>query len=137
EPGGITARQEAEGVEGARHVPVSVPLYMDQHIPAAITKGLRRRGVEVLTAFEDGASAWDDEPLLERAAQLGRVLFTMDADFLVLAPEWGRAGREFAGLAYARPSYITIGQAIDDLELIARVYDPDDMRNRIEYLPFS
>ncbi|AFY30690.1 hypothetical protein Cal7507_0188 [Calothrix sp. PCC 7507] len=34
---------------------MSVPLYMDVHVPQAITDQLRRRGVDVLTAHEDGA----------------------------------------------------------------------------------
>jgi hypothetical protein len=29
-----------------------IPLYMDQHVPRAITTRLRLRGVDVLTAFE-------------------------------------------------------------------------------------
>ena len=33
---------------------MSLALYMDVHVPAAITRGLRRRSVEVLTAQEDG-----------------------------------------------------------------------------------
>jgi hypothetical protein len=31
-------------------------LYMDVHVPAAITAGLRRRGVDVLTSQEDGTA---------------------------------------------------------------------------------
>lgn len=30
-----------------------VPLYMDGHVPQAITEQLRRRGIDVLTATED------------------------------------------------------------------------------------
>lgn len=55
---------------------MSVPLYMDVHVPQAITEQLRRRGVDVLTAIEDGAATLTDEALLERAGVLGRVLFT-------------------------------------------------------------
>ena len=40
---------------------------MDQHFPRAITEGLRRRGVDVITAFEDGADKMEDAELLERA----------------------------------------------------------------------
>jgi hypothetical protein len=36
---------------------------------------------------------------------------------------------------YSRPLRITIGQAIRDLELMAKVYEPSDMENRVEYLP--
>ena len=55
---------------------------MDQHVPLAITEGLRARGVDVLTCYEDGTSELDDTSLLRRATELGRVLFTQDADFL-------------------------------------------------------
>lgn len=33
-----------------------IAFYMDQHVPRAITVGLRLRGVEVLTAYEDGTN---------------------------------------------------------------------------------
>jgi hypothetical protein len=42
---------------------------MDHHIPAAITSGMRRRGVDVLTAFEDGSADGSDDRLLERAIE--------------------------------------------------------------------
>ena len=58
---------------------------MDQHIPGPITKGLRQRGIDVLTAHEDGTAEFDDDLLLERATQLGRVLFSQDRDLLVIA----------------------------------------------------
>jgi hypothetical protein len=32
-----------------------LPVYMDVHVPAAITAGLRRRGIDVLTSQEDGS----------------------------------------------------------------------------------
>jgi hypothetical protein len=53
---------------------VSFPLYMDVHVPYAITRALRQRGVNVLTAQEDGTTEWDDPPLLDRATELGRLL---------------------------------------------------------------
>ena len=59
---------------------MSVKLYMDHHAPEAITEQLRRRGVDVLTAIEDGCAQMLDPDLLERAASLTRVLFTQDQD---------------------------------------------------------
>ena len=64
---------------------MSVRLYMDVHVQRAITEGLWLRGIDVLTAQEDGASALTDPELLDRAAARGRVLFTRDADLLVEA----------------------------------------------------
>ena len=44
-----------------------VGLYMDAHIPRAITLGLRLRRVDVLTAQEDHAAGLPDPELMERA----------------------------------------------------------------------
>lgn len=114
---------------------MSLRLYMDHHVDAAITRGLLRRGIDAITSFEDGASTWDDERLLERATELGRVLFSQDDDLLAIAQRWLLSGRNFAGLIFAHPLDITIGQAIRDLELIALVYEEADIANRVEYLP--
>jgi hypothetical protein len=44
---------------------VAIALYMDVHIPQAITDQLRRRGVDVLTAFEnEGQELAEDQLLL-------------------------------------------------------------------------
>jgi len=64
---------------------VALQLYMDHHVPRAITVGLRQRGVDVLTAFEDGAHELLDPDLLDRAGVLGRVLFIRDDDLLAEA----------------------------------------------------
>jgi predicted nuclease of predicted toxin-antitoxin system len=109
---------------------------MDHHVHAAITEGLRQRGVDVLPAHEDGAAQLDDEELLARATQLGRVLFSQDEDLLTLTHRWLQTGRVFAGLVYAHQLGVTIGQAIRDLELMAYALDPEDMRNRITFIPF-
>jgi len=57
---------------------MALKLYMDVHVPRSITVGLRLRGRDVLTAQEDGAARLQDPELLDRAAELGRVLFTQD-----------------------------------------------------------
>jgi len=80
---------------------LSVPLYLDHHVHAAITEGLRRRGVDVITAHEDGAAEFEDEKPLQRATQLGRMLFSQDKDLLILTNQWLEAGIEFSGLVYA------------------------------------
>jgi hypothetical protein len=115
---------------------MSVALYFDHHVKAAITDALRKRGVDVLTCSEDGADTWNDADILVRATALGRAVFTQDDDFLVLASDWLKRGQDFAGVIYAHQLRITIGQAIRDLELIAKALEPDDMRNKIEFLPY-
>ena len=116
---------------------MTLRLYMDHHVPSAITAGLRRRGVDVLTAIDDGAAMFDDNALLARATLLSRVRFSQDEDLLAIAHQWLLARRDFAGLAYAHQLSISIGQAVRDLELFANALDPIDMQNKVEYLPYS
>ena len=77
---------------------MSVPLYMDVHVKSAITNALRQRGIDVLTAQEDDHGNTSDVDLLQRANTLGRLMFTQDDDFLVIAQEWQTSGRPFAGI---------------------------------------
>jgi predicted nuclease of predicted toxin-antitoxin system len=112
-----------------------VRLMMDVHVRRQITVGLRLRGVDVLTAQEDNSGRLADPQLLDRARLLDRVLFTQDADLLAEATARQREGIPFSGVIYAHQLAITIGQTIRDLELIAKVYDPADMADRIEFLP--
>lgn len=108
---------------------------MDHHVPRAITQGLRLRGVTVVTAEEDGTQQLVDPLLLDRARDLGYVLFTQDVGFTAEAARRQAAGEAFAGIVFARQRVVSIGQCIGDLELIAKVYDPIDMMNRLEHLP--
>ena len=108
---------------------------MDVHAKWAVTDGLRRRGVDVLTAQQDGASRLDDSGLLDHTTSLGRVLFSQDDDLLREAAKRQQSGTPFAGVVYAHQLSITVGQTIHDLELIAKIYEPEDIANRVEYLP--
>lgn len=114
---------------------MSIPLMMDVHVRKQVTVALRLRGVDVLTAQEDGSDKLADPALLERSGNLGRVLFSQDSDLLAEATLRQQAGTDFAGVIYAPQLAITIGQTVHDLELIAKVYDPADMVNRVEFLP--
>src|SRR2546423_1300089 len=102
---------------------MSILLYMDVHIPIAITDALRRAGVDV-TAWDDNSTRLSDSALLDRATELNRVLFSMDADLRREAVRRQRARIPFAGVIAADQSGITIARCIADLELIAKVYDP-------------
>ena len=95
-----------------------ISLYMDQHIPRSITVGLRLRGIDVITAFEDKASEMDDSDLLNRASELGRVLFAQDNDLLSEAAKRQKDGIHFQGVIYAHQMRISIGACVNDLEII-------------------
>jgi hypothetical protein len=88
-----------------------------------------------LTAQEDGAARLNDSDLLDGASSLGRVLFSQDDDLLREATRRQQSAADFAGVVYAHQLNITVGQAIHDLELIAKIYEPEDIESRVEYLP--
>jgi hypothetical protein len=114
---------------------VAIALYMNQHVPRAITIGLRLRGVDVITAYEDGASEMDDSELLDRAGELECVLFTQDDDLLAEATKRQREGAPFRGVIYAHQLRVSIGTCVHDLEIIAKAGEPEDLMNRVQFLP--
>lgn len=116
---------------------MAIALYMDVHIPQAITDQLRRRDVDVLTAFEDDTLELPDDQLLVRATQLNRVLFTQDIRFRVLAETWQSQGKQFHGLIFGHQLGGTIGQFVKDLDLIAKASEPEEWINTVEYIPFK
>jgi len=109
--------------------------YMDHHVPRAITIGLRMRNIDVITAHEDAASSLSDSALLDRAGELGRVLFTQDDDLVVEAVRRQRDALPFSGVIFVHQLRTSIGRCIQDLELITRAGEAKDMANRIEFLP--
>lgn len=108
---------------------------MDHNIPRAITIGLRLRGVDVITAYEDCSHEIDDSSLLDRASELKRVLFTCDDDFIVETARRQKKGIFFHGVIYVHPLRVSIGACINDLEIIAKVGEAEDLLNEIQYLP--
>ena len=112
-----------------------VGLYMDHHVPRPITSGLRLRGVDVLMAAEDGADRLSDPDLLDRVSALGRVLFSQDRDLLRESTRPQIEGMPFAGDIDGHQRRVTVGDCVRDLELIAKISDFAEMRNRVLYLP--
>ena len=81
---------------------------MDVHVPAAITRGLLLRGVDVLTAQIEGTTELEDPDWLDRATELGRVLFSQDEDLLAEATRRQRRKESFGAsstpISLASPS---------------------------------
>src|SRR5437867_7818429 len=101
---------------------------MDVHVQRPISNGLRLRGIDVLTAREDGTDTLEDSELLDRATALGRPVFTRDADFLTEATNRLRQGLTFSTVIYAHQLRVSIGDCIRDLEIFAKVASLDEVR---------
>jgi hypothetical protein len=94
-----------------------------------VAEGLRRRGVDCLTVQEAGRSGLSDPDQLAFARTEGRVLVTMDSDFLVLTSR----GVSHAGIAYANPNR-SIGDLITASMLLFEILTPAEMTNHVEFL---
>ena len=114
---------------------MTVALYMDEHVHRAITTNLRLRGIDVLTAQDDGRRQVPDHILLDRATELQRVLFSQDEDLLAEANHRQQKRIRFAGVVYAHQLNLSIGACVRDLELIAKLANPEDLADHVEYLP--
>ena len=88
---------------------MAIRLYMDVHVPMAITRQLRLRSVDVVTATEEGTNRLLDDALLEMATKEGRVVFTHDIRFKALAENWQRIAKPFGGLIYGHAEGGSIG----------------------------
>lgn len=114
---------------------MALRFYMDVHVPAAISRGSIRRGIDVLTSQEDETRRANDERLLARATELDRVLVSQDEDLLAIAATWQASGRPFVGLVFAPQEGASIGRYTDDLELIAKCCEPAELRLQVQFLP--
>jgi hypothetical protein len=114
---------------------MAVGLYADVHVPRPAIWQLRDRGVDILAATEEHTNELADDELLRLATSLSRVVVTQDIRFRVMAENWQRTGRTFAGLVFGHQRYVSFGQLIADLELIAKATDPNYWINRVEQLP--
>lgn len=106
-----------------------VRFYTDEHVAKAVVRGLRHRGIDVVTAAEAGLLEATDKEHLAWAQREGRVMVTQDTDFLRLHA----TGSEHAGIAYA-PQGATVSAVLRGLLLIHQVLDATDMRCQLEFL---
>lgn len=103
---------------------------MDVHVHGAITAGLRRRGIEVLTCQEAGLGRTADKDILEYAHANNWVLFSQDDDFLTIC---ANHDLNHNGLVYSHKRN-SIGRIISGLMLICEVLELEEMENHIEFV---
>lgn len=111
-------------------MPRTIRFHLDEHVARAVAEGLRRLGIDVTTTADAGLLGAEDSDQIAYALAQSRVIFTEDADFLI----WAVAGDPHAGVVYCHQQTRTIGQIIRALELVWHVYEPDEMKNRVEFI---
>ncbi len=73
-------------------------LYMDKHIPKAITSELRKHGIDVIRCEEVGMGAATDLEHLEYASSENRIVVTHDKDFTKLHAQWQSKAKPHSGI---------------------------------------
>ena len=108
----------------------NIRFLMDVHVHSAVTAGLRRRGVEVLTCQEAGLGRAKDEEILEYARTNRWVVFSQDDDFLKICsvPDC-----KYNGLVYSHKRN-SVSRILSGLMLIFEVLEAEDMENHIEFV---
>ena len=111
-----------------------IKIYTNESVKVAIAEGLRRRGVDALSARDVGNLGLSDEEQLTFARDNKTAIFTHDVDFLKIAYKWGQEGKTHYGIIYSHQKDYKIGECIQRLKLLTTLLSAEDMINHIEFL---
>ena len=113
-------------------------LAADENFNSDIVRGVLRQrpDLEIVRIQDVGLSGADDRTVLEWAAGQGRVLLTHDVTTLTRhAYDRARAGQPMPGV-FEVSRRVPLGQAIEDLLLLAECSREGEWEGQIRYLPF-
>jgi Domain of unknown function (DUF5615) len=110
--------------------------YLDEDAMARhLVRGLRSRGVDVLTPFEAGWVGEPDADQLRHASRLGRTLFTFNvADFCRLHAKLLGSGQYHAGIVVANRRKFRLGELVHGLARLTSERRAEQMVNQLHFL---
>jgi hypothetical protein len=113
-----------------------IRLYVDEDaMDGDVVRGLRSRGIDVITATEAEMIRRADDEHLAYAAGQGRVLYSFNVgDFHQIHSDWIAAGRSHAGIVLSQQKRYTTGEQIRRLIRLIGSLTGEAMRNREEFL---
>jgi hypothetical protein len=115
---------------------MQVRLYLDEDASArSLARGLRTRGIDVLTAVEAQQLQQPDPVQLDFAVQRNRTIYTYNVGhFHEIHTEWIRAGKTHGGIILVAQSHFTIGEQLRRMLKLIANKSAEEMRNQIEFL---
>jgi hypothetical protein len=111
-------------------MPKTIRFHLDESCDPKVALGLRQQGIDVTTAPQAALLRAQDQGHVDYALASGRMIITLDQDFLRMNAE----GIAHAGVAYCKQGTRTIREIIDGLVLIWEVYEPEELVGRVEFL---
>jgi len=111
-------------------MPRTIRFHLDESCDPRIAAGLRLHGIDVTTSNEAGLLNTPDAVQIAFAIAQNRVMITQDTDFLRIAA----SGQVQPGIVYFPAQSQSVGEVIRGVQLIWEVYEPEEMRNRVEFI---
>ena len=114
----------------------TIRLYIDEDsMDRGLLRALRARGVDVITALDEGMIERSDADHLDHAVAQGRVLYTCNvADFYRLHSLFLTQGKFHAGLILAPQQRYSIGEQTRRLLKLVNTKSAEEMKNHMEFL---
>ena len=103
--------------------------HVDEHMPAALVSGARRKGIDITAPADVGLLRADDLTHLRWASLQGRMMVTNDEDFVTLH----NAGHDHAGILYFPGRRPPVGRLLFWVELCHACVEPADVEGRVEW----
>lgn len=113
-----------------------IRLYFDEDsTDKDLVDALRSRGVDVITAYEEGLLGADDEQELKHAGQLERVLYSFNVrDFWRIHTHFLKKGVSHSGIILARQQLYSVGEQMRRLVRLISERSAEEMRDQVEFL---
>ena len=114
-----------------------IRFYVDEDFDHDVVRGVRRRfpAIDLLTIQEDGRLGIPDAAVLERTAELSRVILTRDKNTLVgTAYQRVVAGLPMPGVFVLRTG-ASLSDVIGDIGLLGELAEAVDCEGLVRYLP--
>ena len=100
-----------------------------------MSRGLRARGIDVLTAVEAGQLQRDDPEQLKFAAEHGRAIYTYNVShFYQLHNAWMSEGKNHSGIILVAQSRFAIDEQLRRVLKLTAARSAESMQNQVEFL---
>lgn len=107
----------------------NLAFYTNESVTVAVAEGLKRRGVNALSARDVGNLGLSDEEQLIYATKEDLVIVTHDDDFLSMAMDI-----KHKGIIYVHQEKYGVGDLIRRLKLLWEIAQLKEMLNHVEFL---
>jgi len=117
-------------------IDMRIQLYIDEDAMAKILiNGLRARGIDVVTVFEEEMTGCTDDEQLEFASSQKRTLYTFNVgDFCRIHKEYLTLGKSHAGIVVVNRKRYSVGDQIKRLSELIHTKSAEKMSNNLIFL---